>query len=239
MAALRPNDRLQGPPRVLHLQPHQPHMSQRTQLSVSTGLSPQYRAPDTFLATSVPRADSSSSQTSPPATQSGHGSLSPAPRHLGPRPQIFFYDRDKPHYGFTNFSPHPVKYKDAVYPTSEHLFQAFKFMEHQPRLAEHIRRQPRPRDALSEARRFDHEKRRDWFKVNIDKMDEALYLKFTQHKDLQDELLSTGNAELIDHTQDSPVDAFWGIGKDGRGRNELGKALGRLRKKLRRRTTYN
>ena len=29
-------------------------------------------------------------------------------------------------------------------------------------------------------------------------MDEALYLKFTQHKDLQEELLSTGNAELIE-----------------------------------------
>ena len=132
MAALRPNDRLQGPPRILHLNQHQhqPHMSQRAQLSVSTGLSPQYRAPDTFLATSVPRADCSSSQTSPPAAQSGLTSPSPAPRHLGPRPQIFFYDRDKPHYGFTNFSPHPVKYNNAVYPTSEHLFQAFKVSSH-------------------------------------------------------------------------------------------------------------
>jgi predicted NAD-dependent protein-ADP-ribosyltransferase YbiA (DUF1768 family) len=33
--------------------------------------------------------------------------------------------------------------------------------------------------------------------------------------------------------QDSDKDAFWGVGPDGRGRNELGKALERLRSKLR------
>jgi predicted NAD-dependent protein-ADP-ribosyltransferase YbiA (DUF1768 family) len=33
--------------------------------------------------------------------------------------------------------------------------------------------------------------------------------------------------------QKSDVDDFWGIGKDGKGRNELGKALERLRTQLR------
>lgn len=39
---------------------------------------------------------------------------------------ILFYEKDAPYYGFTNFSPHPVEYRNAVYPTSEHLFQSFK-----------------------------------------------------------------------------------------------------------------
>lgn len=80
-------------------------------------------------------------------------------------------------------------------------------------------------------------------------MDIVLFHKFTQHKDLRRELLSTRNAELIEvrttrgvlvfssrtymPPQNSDKDSFWGCGADGNGRNELGKALERLRKKLR------
>ena len=39
---------------------------------------------------------------------------------------ILFYDKNAPFYEFTNFSPHGVVYKGKTYPTSEHLFQAFK-----------------------------------------------------------------------------------------------------------------
>lgn len=47
--------------------------------------------------------------------------------HKGGKPrQILFYDKNKPHYGFTNFSEHPVSYKGHKYPTSEHLFQCMK-----------------------------------------------------------------------------------------------------------------
>lgn len=43
-----------------------------------------------------------------------------------PRRKIYFYHKNDPHYGFTNFSDHPVRYKGREYPTSEHLFQSFK-----------------------------------------------------------------------------------------------------------------
>lgn len=55
---------------------------------------------------------------------------------------IYFYDKDKPHYSFTNFAEYSVCYRDGqwhkanvqlqvryegrLYPTSEHLFQAMK-----------------------------------------------------------------------------------------------------------------
>ncbi|KAF8626119.1 hypothetical protein AX17_006614 [Amanita inopinata Kibby_2008] len=147
------------------------------------------------------------------------------------RPRVLFYHKHNPHYGFTNFSPHPVAYKGKKYPTSEHLFQSFKFHDHRPGLAEHIRTcSERPSVAFSEARRFQPEVRPDWLKINIQKMEEALWHKFTQHPDLKAELLSTGNGELI---EDSDKDAFWGWGADRKGRNELGKALERLRARLR------
>ena len=63
-----------------------------------------------------------------PATS--FGTHTDSPRRSSPRtmvrPRILFYHKDDPHYGFTNFSNHPVVYKGKRYPTSEHLFQSFK-----------------------------------------------------------------------------------------------------------------
>ncbi|KAJ6544997.1 hypothetical protein DFH09DRAFT_927861 [Mycena vulgaris] len=147
------------------------------------------------------------------------------------RTRILFYHKTDPHYGFTNFSAHPVVYDHKRYPTSEHLFQSFKFQPHRPKLAEHIRTcSERPSVAFSEARRFQPEVRSDWKDVNIQMMDLALWHKFTQHESLKKELLGTDDAELV---EDSDKDSFWGVGADRRGRNELGKALERLRTKLR------
>ncbi|KAF9002458.1 hypothetical protein BDQ17DRAFT_1409482, partial [Cyathus striatus] len=65
--------------------------------------------------------------------------------------------------------------------------------------------------------------------INVQKMDEVLWHKFNQHSDLKHELICTGNAELVENSDN---DSFWGIGPNGSGRNELGKALERLRAKL-------
>ncbi|EAU83115.2 hypothetical protein CC1G_11641 [Coprinopsis cinerea okayama7 len=124
---------------------------------------------------------------------------SPVQKTSPQRPKILFYHKHDPHYGFTNFSAHPVMYKGKRYPTSEHLFQSFKFQGHRPNLAEHIRTcSERPSVAFSEARRFQPEVRHDWKRVNIEKMEETLWHKFTQHEDLKAELLATGDAELIE-----------------------------------------
>ena len=45
---------------------------------------------------------------------------------------ILFYHKHEPHYGFTNFSNHAVKYENKVYPTSEHLFQSLKVCATRP-----------------------------------------------------------------------------------------------------------
>jgi len=96
-------------------------------------------------------------------------------------------------------------------------------------LAEYIRNLPSPRDALKEAKRFQEHWRPDWMDVNIGKMEEVLYYKFTQHPALAQELIDTGDAILVEA---SPVDAFWGMGPDRKGKNELGRALMRLRGRL-------
>ncbi|KIM72983.1 hypothetical protein PILCRDRAFT_734998 [Piloderma croceum F 1598] len=151
--------------------------------------------------------------------------------HVSVRHQILFSQRNCLYYEFTNFSLRPISYRGKMYPTSLHLYESFKFQKHRPDLAEHIRlRCSSPDDALLEARRFQSVMRSDWMNVNIQKMDETLWHKFTQHSDLKYQLFLTGDAELI---LDSNKDGFWGVGADRRGRNELGKALERLRTKLR------
>ncbi|KAI0002453.1 DUF1768-domain-containing protein [Russula compacta] len=162
------------------------------------------------------------------------GGSRPATDHRAEEP-IYFYDSDKPYYEFTNFSDHTVEYRGLVYPTAEHLFQAIKFMETDPELAERIRRLPTARMAQREAKKWAHRQRADWLDVNVAMMDRVLEAKFSQHRSLRGMLRGTGSHELI---EDSPIDWFWGIGNDGRGRNELGKALMRLREKLQARRRY-
>ncbi|GJE95755.1 NADAR family protein [Phanerochaete sordida] len=164
----------------------------------------------------------------PSAYQKLKGRFSSTPEVM--EEPIYFYDRDQPYYEFTNFSPHEVWYDGKLYPTSEHLFQAQKFMQTAPDIAEHIRIQPSSKLALAEAQRLREHQRSDWFRVNRECMDLALEAKFTQHSSLHQLLLSTGDRGLVEA---SPVDPFWGYGKDMKGKNELGKALMRLRAQLR------
>jgi N-glycosidase YbiA len=58
----------------------------------------------------------------------------------------------------------------------------------------------------------------------------AVYAKFTQHEELRDRLLATGDAALIEHTRN---DRYWGDGGDGTRCNMLGRVLMRVREELR------
>jgi NADAR domain len=58
----------------------------------------------------------------------------------------------------------------------------------------------------------------------------VLRAKFSQHTHLMQMLIGTGDAELV---EDSPFDAFWGIGRDGAGQNQLGVLLQDIRAELR------
>lgn len=64
--------------------------------------------------------------------------------------------------------------------------------------------------------------RPDWESARDDVMREALRAKFEQHDDLRALLLSTGDAKIIEHTEN---DDYWGDGGDGSGANMLGRLL--------------
>ena len=72
--------------------------------------------------------------------------------------------------------------------------------------------------------------RRDWESAKVNVMREVVMAKFTQHPELRELLLSTGDAKLIEHTAN---DDYWGDGGDGRGKNMLGRILMDVREQLR------
>lgn len=63
-------------------------------------------------------------------------------------------------------------------------------------------------------------------------MYQGLIAKFTQHSDLGDILLGTGDAYLIEDTQRVGSDPYWGNGPSGTGLNKLGRMLMLVRKNL-------
>jgi hypothetical protein len=141
---------------------------------------------------------------------------------------INFYNSDAPFYEFTNFQQnYPINLDGRMWPTTEHYFQAQKFVGSP--LEEHIRRLPSPRQAFDAARSNANSKRRDWETVKDSIMYKAVKAKFTQHVSLKNLLLGTQNKKLVEHTS---TDKYWGDGGDGSGKNQLGKTLMFVRNEL-------
>ena len=134
---------------------------------------------------------------------------------------IRFYRTDRPHGAFSNFSHHPVLMDGLWWPTVEHRFQAMKYPHDGDRQGR-IRLAPTPREAKRIAWEPGAERRADWEAVRDEIMLAAVRAKFVQNADARELLLSTANEELIEHTRN---DAYWGDGRDGSGRNQLGRTL--------------
>lgn len=71
--------------------------------------------------------------------------------------------------------------------------------------------------------------RSNWDKVKDEVMYECVMAKFLQNAELRRELMKTDPEILI---EDSPIDSYWGCGKDGTGKNMLGQILMRVRQEL-------
>jgi ribA/ribD-fused uncharacterized protein len=141
---------------------------------------------------------------------------------------IRFYRVDDEYGEFSNFSPHPINLDGERWPTSEHYFQAQKFED--PAVRKRIRQASGPMEAARMGRDRKLKLRRDWESAKDGVMHKAVAAKFSQHPGLRELLLSTGDARLVEHTDN---DAYWGDGGDGRGRNKLGQILMQVRDELR------
>lgn len=139
---------------------------------------------------------------------------------------INFY-RTGDEYGcFSNFSKHPI-FIETTWPTSEHFFQAQKFLDWN-RQSE-ILSEPSPMKAAQMGRNREWQLREDWDAMKDDIMRTAVRAKVLQHHDVRETLLGTGDAIIVEHTSN---DSYWGDGGDGSGKNMLGRILMEIRTDL-------
>jgi ribA/ribD-fused uncharacterized protein len=142
---------------------------------------------------------------------------------------IYFYvEREKPYGCFSNFSAHGFMLDELYWATSEHYFQAQKFVD--TLYLEKVRQTKTPKDAANMGRDRSLPLRADWEQVKDDVMQKAVLQKFRTHADIREILLATGDEVLVEN---SPIDYYWGCGKDGSGKNKLGKFLMEVREVLR------
>ncbi|CAN1209970.1 NADAR family protein [Tumidithrix helvetica PCC 7403] len=143
---------------------------------------------------------------------------------------IYFYsDREEPYGCFSNFSRHGFMLDDLWWATSEHYFQAQKFITTDRAWAEKIQNAKAPKDAANMGRDRSHSLRQDWEQVKDDVMRKGVLQKFKTHTDIQEILLGTGNQHLVEN---APNDYYWGCGQDGSGKNMLGIILVEVREIL-------
>ena len=141
---------------------------------------------------------------------------------------IHFYSTNEAYGELSNFAPYPILLDGKRWPTSEHYFQAQKFEDKADQ--EEVRRARTPMIAAQLGRDRRRKLRRNWESTKVQVMRAAVRAKFTQHEDLRTLLLATGDAQLVEHTEN---DDYWGDGGDGRGQNMLGRILEAVREELR------
>lgn len=138
---------------------------------------------------------------------------------------IHFYHKEDPYYEFTNFALFPIRLNGKVWPTSEHYFQAHKHAG--TPLEDQIQAAAAPSIAFKLGQ--SQPCRPNWHAIKDAIMREAVLAKFNQHSHLRELLLATGDALLVEHTEN---DRYWGDGGDGSGKNMLGQILMNVREQL-------
>lgn len=180
--------------------------------------------------------------------------------HLPPKNtdrHVFFfgYEGSDPHVALQQWFPSPFKATRASYheddlkadstdlvlfPTSEHFMMYHKaLLMSDSSTASQILADPHPSSAKSYGRQVKNFIQDLWIAHADEIVEAGNFFKFSQRKELRDMLVGTGERDIVEA---SPDDRRWGIGFDSEeaagiekewGNNGLGKALMKVRERLR------
>ena len=144
----------------------------------------------------------------------------------------FYRSNEKPYGAFSNLFRRSMVFEGREYPTAEHAYQAGKARKEEVR--EWILSAPTPSlVAMAAHGLYTWDINPDWSKTKFDRMRDVLLAKFSQHEDLKQLLLSTGNSRLVEVGRtDNLVNRTWGEVK-GKGLNMLGVLLMEVREQIR------
>lgn len=144
----------------------------------------------------------------------------------------FYKANEKPYGMFSNLYRRSIEFEGEIFQTSEHAYQAGKARKEAVRAW--LMAAPSPSLlAMAAHGLYVWDVHPDWSKIKFDRMKRVLIAKFTQHQDLQELLLSTGDKRLVESaTVDNAVNRLWGE-VNGKGKNKLGELLMEVRTETR------
>ncbi len=144
----------------------------------------------------------------------------------------FYRASDRPYGVFSNLYKRSVEFEGESFLTSEHAYQAGKARK--PEVKAWLMSAPSPALlAMAAHGLYYWDISPGWSTTKFDRMRRILVAKFTQHQDLKELLLGTGNARLVESaTVDNEVNRLWGE-VNGVGKNMLGVLLMEVRQQLR------
>lgn len=144
----------------------------------------------------------------------------------------FYRASEKPFGAFSNLYRRELVFEGEIFATSEHAYQAGKARK--PAVRKWLMQAPSPSLlAMAAHGLYYWDVTPGWSTTKFDRMRSVLRAKFTQHADLRELLLSTGDARLVESaTVDNDVNRLWGE-VNGTGRNMLGVLLMEIRAELR------
>lgn len=114
---------------------------------------------------------------------------------------IQFYSASGEYGYMSNFSSHPIRARSLIWPTSEHYFQAQKFVGTCTKSFTDILNAASPADAAKMGRERTRPLRPDWEAVKDHIMLHAVRLKFNQHDDIRKRLIATSDMDLVEHNK--------------------------------------
>lgn len=128
---------------------------------------------------------------------------------------------------FSNFSPHTIEFEGMLYPTAEHAYHAAKFND--PNIRSKIQKAISPLEAFKLGKKYTSQRKENWDEIKVDTLYQILKQKLSQHREVKIALLSTEDEVIV---EDNPLDDFWGNGPDGKGQNQMGKLLMKIREEI-------
>lgn len=131
-------------------------------------------------------------------------------------PDIRFLKVKEPNGYLSNFYPRHVRYGGLVWKCNERLYQAQK---HRGTAAYYSIHEAETSWAAMKMGRAIPTANPNWDTIKDDTMRVCAFLKFLQNTDLRTELLSTGDARIVEA---GGHDSYWAEGPDGKGLNRLG-----------------
>lgn len=127
---------------------------------------------------------------------------------------------------FDNFSAHRVDIWGFKFPTAEHAYQWKKYIENYPEIALSILEAPSPEAVKKISESHKQKMPQNWHSEKVGIMEIILAAKAQQNEDVKEALKRSGQRTIVEN---SPVDAFWGCGPDGKGENMIGKIWMKIR----------